>query len=346
MNKVSYKLYANCIPVRGARRSTICDLQKREAHPMPNDLYDLLVEKNGVFNVAELQKEVEDDSHPVLQEYLDFLLKNKLVHRCSNPENFPDLDLTWQHPSQITNAILDYNSSSRYSLRQVLDQLEELGCQHVQLRFFSIFDLQRLDNLLKSFLSSRFISFEVYLAYDRRVTKKMIRHLCEKHKRISYLTIHGSPATIAPSKGNGLERVSYVEERITDATHCGFISQDYLNVNMELFTEAQNFNTCLNRKISVDTKGIIKNCPATQTPFGHVKDTSLHSALAHKNFKDLWEVNKDQIEVCKDCEFRYICTDCRAFITNPEDKYSKPSKCSYDPYTAEWGDLESQSSNN
>ena len=51
-------------------------------------------------------------------------------------------------------------------------------------------------------------------------------------------------------------------------------------------------------------------------------------------FRMLWNINKDKIDVCKDCEFRYICTDCRAYIKDKRDIYSKPLKCNYDPYTA------------
>ncbi len=39
---------------------------------------------------------------------------------------------------------------------------------------------------------------------------------------------------------------------------------------------------------------------------------------------------------CDDCKFSYICTDCRAYLENPEDMYSKPLKCGYNPYTNEW----------
>ncbi len=35
-------------------------------------------------------------------------------------------------------------------------------------------------------------------------------------------------------------------------------------------------------------------------------------------------------------EFRYICTDCRAYTENPEDIYSKPLKCGYNSYTNKW----------
>jgi len=48
------------------------------------------------------------------------------------------------------------------------------------------------------------------------------------------------------------------------------------------------------------------------------------------------KLSKDQIDICKECEFRYICTDCRAYIEDPENIYSKPLKCGYDPATNQW----------
>jgi SPASM domain peptide maturase of grasp-with-spasm system len=70
--------------------------------------------------------------------------------------------------------------------------------------------------------------------------------------------------------------------------------------------------------------------------FGNIKDTTLEEALSHPDFKKYWNITKDQIEVCKDCEFRHICTDCRAYIEEPENQYSKPLKCGYNPYTNKW----------
>lgn len=36
------------------------------------------------------------------------------------------------------------------------------------------------------------------------------------------------------------------------------------------------------------------------------------------------------------CEFRYICTDCRAFLVDPRDSRSKPLKCGYNPESGLW----------
>lgn len=130
--------------------------------------------------------------------------------------------------------------------------------------------------------------------------------------------------------------ITFSREIIESCFSCGYISKEGFEVNIPLFTEAQKFNTCLNRKISIDENGDIKNCPVLQKSYGNIKTVSLQSAIAQKEFKELWEVNKDQIDVCKDCEFRYICTDCRAFISDDRNRFSKPSKCSYDPYSARW----------
>ena len=75
-----------------------------------------------------------------------------------------------------------------------------------------------------------------------------------------------------------------------------------------------------------------------QKTFGNVKTKLLKDVLNDQSFKELWHINKDIINKCKDCEFRYVCSDCRAFTEIPEDIYSPPLKCGYDPVTNEWTD--------
>jgi SPASM domain peptide maturase of grasp-with-spasm system len=110
----------------------------------------------------------------------------------------------------------------------------------------------------------------------------------------------------------------------------------YFTLNITSFTEAQKYNSCLNQKIAIDEEGMIKNCPSMKNSFGNIQNTTLQKAMKHQDFKKLWHINKNQIAICKDCEFRYICTDCRAFITEPDNLYSKPFKCTYNPYTTNW----------
>ena len=62
----------------------------------------------------------------------------------------------------------------------------------------------------------------------------------------------------------------------------------------------------------------------------------MQDAINGKAFRQKWDINKDEIEICKDCEFRHMCLDCRVFIDDPNNAYSRPSKCGYNPYICKW----------
>lgn len=94
-------------------------------------------------------------------------------------------------------------------------------------------------------------------------------------------------------------------------------------------------NSCLNKKIAIDKSGFIKNCPSSRKIYGHITETKLIDVI-DEQFSSVWKINKDQIKECKDCEFRYICTDCRAYLKDSCDIYSKPEKCKYNPYEGIW----------
>jgi len=82
--------------------------------------------------------------------------------------------------------------------------------------------------------------------------------------------------------------------------------------------------------VGIDIKGNIKNCPTMKTSFGNITDTSIIDVIKQDKFTILWNIKKDDINICKDCELRHICTDCRAFH-DKDVNYEKPFKCNYNP---------------
>jgi radical SAM protein with 4Fe4S-binding SPASM domain len=74
-------------------------------------------------------------------------------------------------------------------------------------------------------------------------------------------------------------------------------------IHIHTFTESQTHNTCLNRKLCIDADGNIENCPILE----NINDTTLQEFLTLTGFKDIWYINKDKIDVCKNCEFKYMC---------------------------------------
>ena len=58
--------------------------------------------------------------------------------------------------------------------------------------------------------------------------------------------------------------------------------------------------------------------------------------LADNNdYNKIWFISKDYINVCKDCEFRYSCTDSRIPM-NINNEWFYESECNYNPYISKW----------
>lgn len=329
-----FLLHSNCICVKGANRSTICDLERKEIYFIPNEIIDV-VELLKRQSIAELLEDYDTESQSVIQYYIDFLEKEELGFWTNNPQFFPEISLKWEKPYKIITSIIDIEDSSNLEFSNIFNQLSDLAAFSIELRFYYAPSLEFLSDILLKTNGLRIRNIELILFYNEHLDFENLSSLFYKFGIVSKATIYNSNQDVIKVCERGI-RYIYVKQKITPNLHCGNINKDYFSINLETFTESQHHNTCLNRKISIDTDGNIKNCPSMAQSFGNIADTTLEEALAHPDFKKYWNVKKDQISVCQDCEFRHICTDCRAYLENPEDMYSKPLKCGYNPYTCEW----------
>lgn len=82
--------------------------------------------------------------------------------------------------------------------------------------------------------------------------------------------------------------------------------------------------------------GDIKICPAMPSSYGNINTDSIGDIISKTEFQRWWKIKKDNIKICQDCEYRYICSDCRINNFDDEKTFNKPVKCSYDPYEAVW----------
>ncbi len=337
-NDLFFNLFANCIPVKGHKRSIICDLGRNRFRYIPNSLYFILT-KFKKKNIKEIKEKFNNEYNEFIDDYFFFLEKNEFVHYCTKEELnfFPTIKLEFEHPSTITNAIIDINKKSRHNYKIIFFQLGKLNCYYWQLRFFDTFNSQQLYDILSNIKTIHVRSLHLIIKFSSILTERQIKKIYANFP-ISRIDFYSTPK----QKIRIIEKaykeypIYFYETIITNETHCGKINSDYFQLNILQFSESQKHNTCLNRKIGIDVNGEIKNCPSMTKSYGNIKNTTLLQAFKAKGFKDVWNINKDQIKVCKDCEFRHICTDCRAYIENPDDIHSKPLKCGYNPYTTKW----------
>jgi len=328
-------LYACCIPVKGARRSIVCDVQRQKFHFIPNALFEILTQhKNKPVSVI---KQFYNNSHDeIIDSYVEFLISNELGFLTSEPEKFPDIDTKWDSSSLITNAIVDIDRFSNHPYKGIIEQLDGLNCMALELRFYDSIETDEILAILSLAQTSRLRSIDLLLPYSPQYSFERLESIAEYNKRVNKIVIHSAPHNKISNSRKSRTILAYITDVIDNASHCGIVSLSHFRVNLPHITEAIHYNSCLNRKIAIDVKGMIKNCPAMTTQYGSVQETSLEMIALDISFQTLWSITKDDISVCRDCEFRYICTDCRAFIQPGDANKGKPSKCSYDPYSATW----------
>ncbi|MCP4217282.1 MAG: SPASM domain-containing protein, partial [bacterium] len=106
-----------------------------------------------------------------------------------------------------------------------------------------------------------------------------------------------------------------------------------LNVNVDDFFYSQKYNSCYGHQVAVDTDGDIRPCLWASEVLGNIGAERIGDIILSGGFDRYWELTKDKIEGCKDCERRYACADCRVSAGNENESVRyKPSLCSYNPY--------------
>jgi SPASM domain peptide maturase of grasp-with-spasm system len=340
---IFFKLFSNCIAVKGVQRSTIIDLQKNIAHLIPNDLHEILL-KSEKLDIHQIYLEYGSENKVIIEDYFKNLIDLELGFFCDEIELdfFSKMCLDFYSPTIISNAIIE-NQYNVELFEKIILQLDNLGCEYVEMLFYQTIENELLNIILNLFSSCKIKHIGLLLRYDSTKDKQFIKFLTSTKLRLTKLIITNSleDETLA-AKNYNFTLVNYIIDDINSFNFCGVVKIKYFSNDMQHFTESQHHNTCLNRKISIDKDGYIRNCPSMPQHFGNIKDTTLEEALAHPDFKKYWNVTKDMIAVCKDCEFRHICTDCRAYTERTHfEEYidlSKPLKCGYNPYTNEWAE--------
>jgi SPASM domain peptide maturase of grasp-with-spasm system len=340
-----FKIFANCIITKGFIRSLICDLQRRTYVIIPNDLVEIIDKLNNSSSIEDVFKYYGTENKKTISDYIDYLIVNEFGFVCDTIDefnSFPALQTDFVEPKKITNAVIEYSSIIENNLNGIAEQLNYLQCKHLILFIYDKVNAHKLTSIIRHFAETRISSLEIISEYHKEVDDHFFTELNSTISALTKIIFYNAPFEkfTAWDKEIFFDRC-FTNKNIDSFKHCGIVHTHYFNTNFPKVLEAINHNSCLHKKISIDITGEIKNCPAMPESFGNIMDVTLQEALENEHFKKYWNITKDDIETCKQCEFRYVCTDCRAFterthISSNNIDTSKPLKCGYNPYTAEW----------
>jgi radical SAM protein with 4Fe4S-binding SPASM domain len=102
-------------------------------------------------------------------------------------------------------------------------------------------------------------------------------------------------------------------------------------------------NPCLLGKITATEHGDVMPCIFTRdhTVGNVLASGELAPIVRGPELQRIWSSTKDQVMVCRDCEYRYVCFDCRPLSEaaaggNAGYLEAPYPRCTYNPYTGEW----------
>jgi SPASM domain peptide maturase of grasp-with-spasm system len=332
-NKLWFKLFSNCVIVKGEKESLIYDLGRNTNYPIPNFLIEVL-KKLQSLPLSEYKKETknETDVEVFVRQFVD----EEIAFLTTTPELFPNLNLVWESPHSITNAILEIKKNSKFKISNVFKQLEEIGCQAIQLRIKFTIKLETITRYLAFLNNTRINCIDLLIPFDPKITLEELNNLIVKFPRIRAIILFSSKKNLVVSHDDILlnRRIIYLKKSLFKNNN-EVINKNNFLYNIPAFTESLVYNLGLNRKVCITSEGLIKNYLNHTAVFGNVERDLIKSVINQPEFQYKWNISNDKIERCKDCQFRFSC-ESNSDIYSKNNKFYKKDYCSFDPHNNKW----------
>ena len=335
------KLYHSVKITAGAKRAIIYDTASGFLRIIPKGLFNLIA--NERTDYTSLRKEMAPEDLSILNDYLNFITTHKLGFTVKDKKELRDFRSNTsfkENPTLIEYIIIDISDPALLN-KQLTDQISDLQIKFLEIRIvkeINTADIKQIISKLALFDHSSLHEISIVAKYSSELVDSIKEGNIHTNKLIRF-TLYSSDLENEETFGPVI--LSMIRQDIAIPTSCGCINAKNFNLNYHFSLESKAHNSCLYKKISIDKDGYIRNCPSMPENFGNIKNTLLKTVANTPDLKKYWNLTKDKIEICKDCEFRDICTDCRAYTERTHTDrdgldISKPLKCGYNPNTGEW----------
>jgi len=322
------RLYPNCIPVIGSKNIIFHDMERQAFKRFPKtDFFDNTIALK-IFDIDEVNgKGLEIlNAHQFLmtsEESEDTQLRTTAFYK-------------WKHPSKITNAIIELSSGNElicpFAFSKLMQHLDILLCKHVVLKIKSFISCNRLKEIMDVVHMSEIHSFQLVVPYELEYDTDDLGTFIMQQPKLKYMLFEN-----APDEKNLENKIFFVKAVLKPGNKK---HPHQFHTNVFLFAEAQYHHAYFNRKLFIGEKGEIKNAPECEEIHGWIQTISeshqLELLIKTPAFQKLWFVNKERCEVCRDCEYRYMCLDNRVPYQHENGYWYHQQACNYDPYEGEW----------
>lgn len=292
-----FRLHHGIVPVRGKDHSAVYDFNAKKLSMISNDLYDLIEwlqrfgsdERPGACPVSQER----------LMEWLSGMLADGWGHLTHIPHRFRYMPTEWHGYTDVHQAVVDHSlGNGSYSLEDVIGQLDDLMCEHLELRLSARWDEDgELDTVISALRDAEFSSVHLVLRFREGVETG---HIFDRCQLLARITFYGAPMDGKSRKGG--RKVRY---RTGTLDSLARVPAMLLVLTRSFFSEAQKFNPYYHRRVTVDSSGFIRNDLGLKSHFGNVGERPIKEAVRSDEFRELWLASADKIVGLQDDPFRY-----------------------------------------
>lgn len=324
-----FKLFECCIAVKGAKKGIIMDLQRGDIFSVSNAILDLLEEYSNK-SVYQLLKDYRHQKK-VLKKYIQFFYENELIFITEDLSRFPKINTKTEKPFVIDTVVLEIDDLQKFKQKFIKEDLNSIGCKNLVL-ISKTFCVDNLKIVLALIEKSKVELVSAFLPFVYGLSQ--IKNIAKSNRRFRNITFYNAKEDLGSAK-DVYPKCFYTKKDLKTILSKNIQDTNSFAINIDAYLESLNYNLFYNRRVYIDNMGNIKHNFSQLSSFGNIKVSPILDIVSQNNFKRLTRITKDQIEVCKDCEYRYCCPDNRIPIVKDKIIHHNTT-CNYDPYQNTW----------
>lgn len=108
----------------------------------------------------------------------------------------------------------------------------------------------------------------------------------------------------------------------------------FKGISKEEYIRNISGNSCWQGKLNISCDGYVSPCIMGEGLIDksfNVRNNTLEEILEEYLKPRFWSLTRDKLDTCRECEYRYVCKDCRPKEMKDNNLYGKDKNCTYEP---------------
>lgn len=108
----------------------------------------------------------------------------------------------------------------------------------------------------------------------------------------------------------------------------------FKGISKEEYIRNISGNSCWQGKLNISCDGYVSPCIMGEGLIDksfNVRNNTFEEILEEYLKPRFWSLTRDKLDTCRECEYRYVCKDCRPKEMKDNNLYGKDKNCTYEP---------------